>query len=146
MQDADETCSPDHGFCIAERLRMLSRVITSVYNEAFAAEGITFVQARLLMQIAAQPGIRQVTLSKRLQIEKSALSRDVQLLQRKSWLADSIRTGLVLTDSGARVAGRCQVIWRALHERVEQQLGAETVQSLDQISRQIFNLKSTHSF
>lgn len=146
MRDTDDTCSSEGAFCIAGRLRMLSRVITSLYNEAFAVEGVTFAQASLLMQILAQPDIRQVTLSKRLQIEKSALSRDVQLLQRKGWIADPIRVGLVLTEPGTQIAQRCQVIWQTLHQRVEQQLGAQTVQALDQLSRQIFDLKSTNSF
>lgn len=129
--------------CIAGRLRMLSRMITSLYNEAFAAEGVTFAQASLLMQILSQPGVRQVVLSKRLQIEKSALSRDIQLLQRKGWLTDQVRNGLFLTEPGRQIAQRCQTIWQALHRQVEEQLGEETVQALAQISRQIFNLKST---
>ncbi|RRB11923.1 MarR family transcriptional regulator [Larkinella knui] len=120
---------------------MLSRVITSLYNEAFAAEGVTFAQASLLMQIFGEPGIRQMTLSKRLQIEKSALSRDVQLLQRHGWITDAVRAGLFLTETGKQVAGRCQTRWKAMHEQVGGQLGPEAVEALAQISNQILTLK-----
>ncbi|MGA0560109.1 hypothetical protein ACO2Q8_25835 [Larkinella sp. VNQ87] len=83
-----------------------------------------------------------MTLSKRLQIEKSALSRDVQLLQRKGWLTDSIREGLFLTEYGNQVAEQCQTIWQVLHRRIEEQLGKDTVQALAHISRQLFELKT----
>ena len=67
-------------YCIAGRLRMLSRIITGRYNEAFAAEGVTFAQAGLLMRIFAQPGIRQTALAKQLQIDLF-LSLDVDFLK-----------------------------------------------------------------
>ncbi|AQG82258.1 MarR family winged helix-turn-helix transcriptional regulator [Spirosoma montaniterrae] len=117
-------------YCIAGRLRMLSRIITGRYNEAFAAEGVTFAQAALLMHIFGLPGIRQGALGKRLQIEKSAMSRDVQLLQRNGWLTDSIRKGLFLTDDGAALAKRCHKIWKTLNQRIREELGPDAVDGL----------------
>ena len=77
-------------YCIAGRLRMLSRIITGRYNETFTTEGITSAQAGLLMRIFPQPGVRQTTLAKQLQIEKSAMSRDVALLQKNGWLTNNL--------------------------------------------------------
>lgn len=117
-------------YCIAGRLRMLTRVVTSRYNDAFTGEGVTFAQAGLLMRIFAQPGIRQVDLSKVLQIEKSAMSRDVQLLQKNGWLTDNRRLGLFLTEEGRLLAKRCHKIWKVLNQQVHEELGPDAVHGL----------------
>jgi DNA-binding MarR family transcriptional regulator len=127
----------NENFCIAGRMRMLTRIITNRYNEAFAQEAVTFAQASLLMYIFAQPGVRQATLSKQLQIEKSAASRDVQLLQRNGWLTDNRRQGLFLTDEGSALAKRCHKIWKVLNAEVRDELGTEAVGGLSLLSERI---------
>jgi DNA-binding MarR family transcriptional regulator len=115
-------------------------VVTSLYNDAFVGEGVTFAQASLLMFMFAQPGVRQATLSQQLQIEKSALSRDVQLLQRNGWLTDNIRQGLFLTEEGRLLAKRCHKIWKALNTQVREQLGEEALGGLSALSDAIRQL------
>ncbi len=126
-------------YCIAGRLRMLSRVVTGLYNDAFAQAGVTFAQGGLLMHIFARPGIRQVTLSRELQIEKSALSRDIQLLQRNGWLTDNIRNGLFLTEQGTQTAKQCHKVWKVLNQRVRDQLGPDAVDELSNFSEKLLN-------
>ncbi len=128
-------------YCIAGRLRMLSRIITGRYNEAFAIEGVTFAQAALLMHIFGQPGIRQTVLGKKLQIEKSAMSLDVQLLQRNGWLTDNIRSGLFLTDDGAALAKRCYKIWKTLNQQIRDELGPDAVGGLTVFSEKLMGEK-----
>jgi DNA-binding MarR family transcriptional regulator len=124
-------------YCIAGRLRMLARVMTGRYNDAFVQEGVTFAQAGLLMRIFAQPGIRQSVLSKQLQIEKSAMSRDVQLMQKNGWLTDNLRNGLFLTEEGTLLAKRCHKIWKALNQQIWDELGRDTVAGLSTFSDKI---------
>lgn len=124
-------------YCIAGRLRMLARIMTGRYNDAFTQEGVTFAQAGLLMHIFGLPGVRQSELSKRLQIEKSAMSRDVQLLQKNGWLTDNLRNGLFLTEEGRLLAKRCHKIWKALNQHVWDELGTTAVQGLSTLSDKI---------
>lgn len=124
-------------YCIAGRLRMLARVVTGRYNDAFASEGVTFAQAGLLMHIFAKPGIRQAELSKALQIEKSAMSRDVQLLQRNGWLTDNLRKGLFLTEEGTLLAKRCHKIWKVLNAQIREELGVDAVEGLTIFSNKL---------
>lgn len=116
---------------------MLSRVVTMLYNEAFAGEGVTFAQAGLLMRIFAQPGIRQVALAKQLQIEKSSMSRDIQLLQRNGWLHANVREGLHLTEAGTVTAKRCHKIWKRLNQSIREDLGPEAIQGLSVLSERM---------
>lgn len=124
-------------YCIAGRLRMLSRIITGRYNDAFLAEGITFAQAGLLMYIFPQPGVRQAVLSKQLQIEKSSVSRDVALLQKNGWLTNDLRNGLFLTDEGTTMAKRCHKIWQTLNTGVRSELGPDAIDGLTVLSEKL---------
>ncbi|AKD56899.1 MarR family winged helix-turn-helix transcriptional regulator [Spirosoma radiotolerans] len=124
-------------YCVAGRLRMLARVVTGRYNDAFVSEGVTFAQAGLLMRIFAQPGVRQAELSKLLQIEKSAMSRDVQLLQKNGWLTDNLRNGLFLTEEGRALAKRCHKIWKVLNEQIRLKLGPDAIDGLTAFSANV---------
>ena len=124
----------DEMSCIAGRMRMLSRVVSGLYNDAFAEEGVTFAQASLLMFIFGLPGVRQAALGKRFAIEKSALSRDMQLLQRNGWLTDNIKKGLFLTEEGLLLAKRCHKRWKVLNAQVREQLGPAAIDGLTELS------------
>jgi DNA-binding MarR family transcriptional regulator len=128
-------------YCIAGRLRMLSRMVTMLYNDAFVGQGVTFAQGALLMHIFAQPGIRQVALSKALQIEKSAMSRDIQLLQRNGWLDSNVRQGLFLTEEGRQTAKRCHKIWKQLNQSIREELGPDAVGGLSVLSERMMTMK-----
>ncbi|MFD2935562.1 MarR family winged helix-turn-helix transcriptional regulator [Spirosoma flavum] len=125
-----QNSDPTETYCIAGRLRMLARVVTGRYNDAFVCEGITFAQAGLLMRIFAQPGVRQAELSQLLQIEKSAMNRDVHLLHKNGWLTDSLRSGLFLSDDGRSLAKRCHKIWKVLNEQIRNELGTDAIEGL----------------
>ena len=124
---------------------MLARIITGRYNDAFVSEGITFVQAGLLMHIFAQPGVRQTVLAKALQIEKSAMSRDVLLLQKKGWLTDNLRSGLFLTEEGSLLAKRCHKIWKVLNQQVHSELGTTAVAGLSNFSDKLLTYPVTRN-
>ncbi|QIP17125.1 MarR family transcriptional regulator [Spirosoma aureum] len=124
-------------YCIAGRLRMLARIVTSRYNEAFAPLGVTLAQAGLLMNIFARPGVRQAQLGKLLQIEKSAMNRDVQLLQKNGWLTDNLRNGLYLTSEGTVLAKQCHKIWKVMNQTVRDDLGQDAVGGLTILSEKL---------
>ena len=94
------------------------------------------------MRIFAQPGIRQATLSKQLQIEKSAMSRDVQLTQKNGWLTDNLRNGLFLTEESTLLAKRCHKIWKASNQQVWDEIGPDTVAGLSAFSDKILPTKA----
>lgn len=127
----------DEMSCVAGRMRMLTRLVTGLYNDAFAEEGVTFAQASLLMFIFGLPGVRQAALAKRFAIDKSALSRDLQLLQRNGWLTDNIKKGLFLSEDGGALAKRCHKRWKVLNSDVREQLGPAAIDGLSELSARV---------
>jgi len=72
--------------CIAVRVRLINRVISAVYDEALRPYGLRISQANILAAIAKMGEVRPAEVSRILRIEKSTLSRDVELMKRNGWL------------------------------------------------------------
>ncbi len=61
--------------CLAVRLRLLNRVITSVYDEALRPLGIRVSQMNILIAVAAFGPVMPKDVCKVLKIEASTMSR-----------------------------------------------------------------------
>jgi len=74
------------GDCLAMRVRLLNRRITSVYDEAFRPLGMTASQVTILVAIIKRNGMAAVELGQLLSIEKSTLSRNLKRMQKAGWI------------------------------------------------------------
>src|SRR5262249_58609056 len=74
------------GECLGVRLRTLNRAVTALYDDALRPHGLRAGQLNLLVAIARMGTARPGDLCGVLRMEKSTLSRDVEVLRRKGWL------------------------------------------------------------
>src|SRR5262245_11656305 len=74
---ADEALS----CCIATRLRLATRVITKVYDDALRPFGLTASQMALLAVAAGREILRQADVSTQLQMDNSTLSRNLDRMR-----------------------------------------------------------------
>src|SRR5262249_4473988 len=81
------------GECIAVRVRLINRVITALYDEAFRPFGLGVTKANTPAATAHRGDPRPAEVSRILRIEKSTLSRDVDLLKRNGWVETDPPTG-----------------------------------------------------
>ena len=72
--------------CIAVRVRLINRVISALYDEALRPFGLRISQANILAAVAHMGEARPAEVSRILRIEKSTLSRDVELMRRNGWV------------------------------------------------------------
>ena len=72
--------------CIAVRVRLINRVISALYDEALRPFGLRISQANILSAVAHLGEARPADFSQILRIEKSTLSRDVELMKQNGWL------------------------------------------------------------
>ena len=68
--------------CIAVRVRALNRAVTALYDEALRPHGLRVGQLNLLVAIARMGTARPGDLCRVLRMEKSTLSRDVEVMRR----------------------------------------------------------------
>jgi DNA-binding MarR family transcriptional regulator len=72
--------------CIAVRLRMLNRVVTSLYDDALRPLGLKVSQLNILVVTAKLGRAQPATIRDILQLETSTLSRNVERMRAKGWL------------------------------------------------------------
>src|SRR6478609_8218704 len=84
------------GECLAVRVRALNRAVTALYDDALRPHGLRVGQLNLLVAVARMGTARPGDLCRALCMEKSTLSRDVELMRRNGWLE--------VDDSGDRRA------------------------------------------
>src|SRR5262245_63135529 len=74
------------GGCIVTRLRLATRVITKVYDDALRPFGLTVARMALLAVAADRGVIRQAEVSAQLQLDNSTLSRNLERMRANAWL------------------------------------------------------------
>ena len=72
--------------CIGFRVRMLNRMITSIYDDALAGVGLKASQFNLLVAAVNREETRPAELAKFLEMDESTLSRNVERMCAKGWL------------------------------------------------------------
>ena len=102
--------------CIAVRVRLINRVITALYDEALRPFALRISQANILSAIALLGESRPADVSRVLRIEKSTLSRDVELMKQNGWLESDPPTGgrnqtIRLTPQGTKLLAKIQPSW-----------------------------------
>jgi len=109
--------------CVARRLRQANRTITRLYDEALRSHGITVNQLNILAVIISEKQIQPSQLGKVLGMEKSTVSRTVDRMVKKNWIAvhpgeDSRTQRLSVTAKGRQLLVTVTPIWDRLQAGV----------------------------
>jgi DNA-binding MarR family transcriptional regulator len=128
--------------CLAVRVRLINRVVTAVFDEAFRPHGLRVSQANILVTVARMGEARPSNICRLLRLEKSTLSRDVEVMKRQGWLEseppDGGRNQVVrLTTSGQDLLARTRPAWEAAQEEAGRLIGDSGVVSLKQIAARL---------
>jgi DNA-binding MarR family transcriptional regulator len=128
--------------CIAVRVRLINRVISVLYDEALRPFGLRISQANILAAVAQMGESRPVDVSRILRIEKSTLSRDVELMKRNGWLESEPPTGgrnqtIRLTTQGNKLLGRIRPSWEKAQAEAKLLIGEDGEASLRQMASRL---------
>jgi DNA-binding MarR family transcriptional regulator len=123
------------GECLGARVRILNRAVTAIYDEALRPQGLRVGQMNLLVAVARMGTARPGDLCHLLRMEKSTLSRDVELMKRNGWLevddsGDRRARPLKVSAAGLALLESVVPAWRRAQERVEEILGGDVTASL----------------
>jgi DNA-binding MarR family transcriptional regulator len=127
------------GECLAVRVRSINRAITGIYDEAMRRYGVRISQLNILVAVARLGEARPADVCRVLRIEKSTLSRDVELMKNKGWLAsDPPRGGrnqvLRLAPSGRELLERVHPAWERAQAEARSLIGDEGVAVLHDVA------------
>lgn len=125
--------------CIAVRVRLINRVVTAIYDEALRPHGHRVSQGNILVAVARGEGARPVDVCRLLRLDKSTLSRDVEIMKGKGWLESDPPAGgrnqvLRVTQGGIDLLARTRSAWESAQAEVSQLIGDAGVDALRQIA------------
>jgi DNA-binding MarR family transcriptional regulator len=125
--------------CIAVRLRLLSRRVTSIYNRELRPHGLTIEQMNILVVAFRLEDGTQQDVSRALHLEKSTVSRDVSRMCDRGWMMRRRDIGdrgarLVVTAAGERLLQETFSAWLAAQRRSGALLGTAGVASLRRLA------------
>jgi DNA-binding MarR family transcriptional regulator len=115
--------------CTFFHLKRAARLVTQLFDEAFAPVGLTAAQFNLLVMLALKKEPTLASLSRQLVMDRTTLTRNLALLEREGYVRLSVdrrdrraRT-IALTAAGRRTLERGLPRWRQAQARLVERLG-----------------------
>ena len=132
--------------CLGFRARLLSRIITSVYDDSLSAVGLKVSQFSVLNAVASREDALPAELAKFLEMDESTLSRNVARMCARGWLRlepgeDDRRSHQIrLTDMGKALLRKSYPAWQQAQGQVAHKLGPDGVAALKLVIRKLRQL------
>ncbi len=127
--------APDPLDCACFNTRKTARVLGQVYDRALEPSGLKNTQFTALAVANAYDGISITELSKAMEIERTTLTRNLNVLRRDGLVrvgpgADGRSKTVALTAKGRRKLEAALPLWTQAHERMLREFGAKRWKSL----------------
>lgn len=114
--------------CIAGRMRLVNRAITSLYDNAFRPLGVKASQFNILVMAGKLGLARPADVCAILHLDASTLSRNVERMRAQGWLEvvpaeDARAQPFRLTIQGKRLVEQAAPAWEKAQQEAEELLG-----------------------
>jgi DNA-binding MarR family transcriptional regulator len=133
--------------CIAVRLRLLNRVVTTFYDDALRPLGLKVSQLNILIVTAKLGLARPARVCTILQLDPSTLSRNVERMRANGWLEvvpedDARAQPFRLTPQGKRLIVSAVPAWEAAQRQASELLGDDGIALLDRAAKELGALRA----
>lgn len=130
--------------CLGARVRMLSRTVTHLYDQAFRPLGVKAAQMNVLVVVAKLGPISPGEVGRKLCMEKSTLSRNVERMRARGWLevlagGDDRSHRLRISAKGKRLVARAAPLWGVAQRQTRALLGKDGAESLCRMASLIWS-------
>jgi len=122
--------------CIADRMRLLNRVVTKIYDDALRSLGIRTSQLNILVVTARLGLARPAEICDQLKIDISTVSRNVDRMRARGWIEvvddeqDARAHQLRLSTKGRQILEKAKPAWEKAQMKVKKLLGQSGVAAL----------------
>ncbi len=121
--------------CIAVRVRLVNRLVTAHCEDKLRPHGLHVAQVNLLCAMAAMGPVQPSVLAERMFLEKSTLSRDLQVLLGQGYVQrdggkDARSQILTITPQGIAKLEAIMPLWTEAQRELTKQLGTTFVSAL----------------
>ncbi len=128
--------------CIAVRVRLLNRVITKIYDDAFRPYGLKVSQVNILVATWKLGLANPQKVCHILQLDPSTLSRNVERMRAKGWLEvvpgdDAREQPFRITAHGKALLLRANPAWEKAQTKAGNLLGKEGIALLKRTAKEL---------
>ena len=134
--------------CLMGRARLLTRVLTSMYDDELRQFGLKATQLNLLVVVAQLGPVRRIEIGRMIQLDPSTLTRNLQVMLNNGWIEEVVNDedgrGLPLrvTKRGTALLQDVAPAWKRAQSKAEKLLGTDGAALLRMLSSDLFG-KST---
>lgn len=124
----------DFSECLVLNARMAARAVTREADRLFRPHGVSAAQFSILVRLREQPALSVTEMAQALAMDRTTLSRNLDLLTRKGLVTEAAVDGpgryCVLTEPGRARVENLIPIWRQAHADLRQRLAQPDFQSV----------------
>ena len=118
--------------CIGFRVRVLSRVITSIFDRVLQPFGLKLAQGNILIMLVIHGPVSSSSIGRVLSMEKSTVSRNLKRMGKKGLVGIVNKSGtnkqvVMVTSKGRNLVATIHVAWKKAQKESSDLLGAEGV-------------------
>lgn len=137
--------------CVAVRLRLLTRAVTKIYNQALRPYGLTISQMNILVAVSYLGQAKQQDICKALHLDKSTLSRDLARMRERGWISESPgddgRSSLLqVTAIGGKLLQKAIPAWRQAQHQATALLGEREIAAFGRAAKTLRSSKPEDRF
>ena len=129
--------------CLAVRIRLLNRTVTNIFDDALRPLGLKVSQLSVLMVVAKRGPVTPGDVARRLNMEKSTVSRNVDRMRTRGWLkvseGDSARKQILeLGLTGRKLIEKALPFWKEAQAQTEALLGQRGARSIHRTANTVW--------
>lgn len=135
--------------CLLMRTRLVARVLTGIYDDAFRDFGIHSPQFALLVVISKMGSASRAEIGRFHHQDRSTLTRNLKILIAAGWLEESPGSSggrarpMRLTKSGVSLLRKVEPAWRKAQAQVSALLGNDNAMAIADMAKRIMKTPST---
>ncbi len=129
--------------CLAVRIRLLNRTVTNIFDEALRPLKVKVSQLNVLMVVAKRGPISPGGVARRLNMEKSTVSRNVDRMRTRGWLkvseGDSGRKQILeIGSAGRKLIEKSLPFWKNAQAQTEAMLGQRGARAIHRAANTVW--------
>jgi len=136
--------------CLSVRVRMLSRMVTAIYDDTFRSTGLTANQFNMLVVMIKMQKPTATSVARLLKMETSTVSRNLERMMKKGWIAIQRQEGrkqqLTVTPKAVKVIEMALPAWRKAQAKTQALLGKKEFSTLAEITEILWKLDRKGSY
>jgi DNA-binding MarR family transcriptional regulator len=120
---------PDDLGCVCAGLRMATRAVTRIYDDALRAAGLRTTQYSILAMLRFEGPFTLTRLADRLVLDRTTLARELEPLRRRGFVSvtkggrDRRQREIALTEEGRAALRQARPLWEGAQAEVVEALG-----------------------